>query len=244
MPVAKSYTQYEIIGVPFYQSGRPYVNINYKGTNKVVRWYSDEEYEKMYAPKAKVTKTAVVKENPARKFLGFGDGGYITIFRGDQFEHNEWFKKSVARYHRVWGWYIISTDEVPNDLPEEITPIKLEWDKITHVNGDLRSDAEIKEYVDKLVYGESDSTFVGSIGERLDLKLTVKRAHTFDGAYGSSTLHVFEDELGNLFVWTTSSRTLPPGKTYMVRGSVKAHEIYRGACQTILTRCKIVKELD
>lgn len=246
MAVAKTYMNCEQQGKPFMEGGKAYVYVIYRGRRKQVRWYTEAEWQKMYGRKyvARVSEADEPAENPAKRYLGFGDGGYITIFKGDQFEHNDFFKASVARYHRVWGWYVISTDEVPADLPEGIEPVRLEWSKITHANGQLRGDNEIKEYVDSLIYGESTSAHVGEVGERLDLKLTVKRAIKLEGAYGPSTMHVFEDELGNVFLWTTTAKTLTVDKKYLLRGTVKDHDVYRGTNQTILTRCKVLKELD
>ena len=59
---------------------------------------------------------------PQKYVLGF-EKGYITIFRGVKEEHEEWFKQSICRFAKWWGWYVISTQEVPKDLPSGVEPV-------------------------------------------------------------------------------------------------------------------------
>lgn len=58
-----------------------------------------------------------------------------------------------------------------------------------------------------------------------------------EGYYGTTMLHKFVDENGNLMVWFSSSKELEPGKTYTGKATVKEHKEYRGTKQTVLTRC-------
>ena len=84
--------------------------------------------------------------------LGF-DNGYITIFKGNIVPHADWFSLSNARYHNTWGWYIVSTEEVPADLPKGIEPIILSWEDVSE-NGVLRSQSDIKKIVTKLKFSK------------------------------------------------------------------------------------------
>lgn len=237
MAVAKSYQDLEIVGEVFVSSGRQYVNVKLKsGKVKTVRWYTDAEYRKMYPEVAAVDHSSDPYYKPQKEVLGFTKG-YITIFKGDTYSEIEWFRASIARYARWWGWYIISTEEVPADLPEGITPVQLPWELVGQEDGKLKPEHLVKEAVESIIYDESESEYVGSIGERLDLYLTVERAIELDGAYGRSTMHIMRDDCGNLFVWTTAAKSWSAGTEHHIKGAVKDHRTYKNEKQTVLTRC-------
>lgn len=234
MPVAKSYAMLTIEEGPYTINGRQYCKVRQKnGGLKQVRWYSDAEYARMY-PGAQVTaETANWKTQ--REMLGF-DKGYITIFKGDTYSCSEWFKRSIARYCKWWGWYIVSTEELP-ELPAGITSVQLPWEAVGKEDGSLIADGLLTKAVEPYLYEATTSEFVGEIGERLDLMLTVKKAIEVNGAFGSSTIHIMEDECGNEFMWSTAAKSWAEGTVKHVRGTVKDHRIYRNSKQTVLTRC-------
>ena len=238
MAVAKSYQDLEIVGEVFVSSGRQYVNVKLKsGKIKTVRWYTDAEYCKMYPEAAAVDHSSDPYYKPQKEVLGFTKG-YITIFKGDTYSEIEWFRASIARYARWWGWYIISTEEVPADLPEGITPVQLPWELVGQEDGKLKPEHLVKEAVESIIYDESESEYVGSIGERLDLHLTVERAIELDGNYGRSTMFKFRDDCGNCFIWTTATTPgFKIGDEIHLRGTVKNHNKFRNERQTILNRC-------
>lgn len=239
--VAKSYQELEIVGDIFVSSGRQYVNVKLKsGKLKTVRWYSDSEYRKMYPEVVAVDRSADPYYKPQKEVLGFTKG-YITIFKGDTYSEIDWFRASIARYTRWWGWYIISTEEVPADLPESITPIQLPWELVGQEDGNLKPEHLVKEAVESIIYDESESEYVGSIGERLELYLTVEKVIELDNNFGRSSMHIMRDDCGNSYVWTTASKTWSVGSEHHIKGTVKDHRKYRNQCQTILTRCLEVK---
>lgn len=235
MPVAKSYANMPILCEPYIVSGRQYVKVDTGKGEKQVRWYSDAEYRRMYpsAPAAGSKSKAAMNQKEA---LGFAKG-YITIFKGDTYSQLDWFRASVARYCRWWGWYIVSTEEVPDDIPEGITPIILNWDSVGDEDGNLKSDEAIKEVVESLIYDESPSQFVGAIGERIEAAVKITKVIEVNGNYGSSNMHIFEDKDGNVYVWTTASKRWLEGSEKVIRGTVKDHRTYKGVHQTILNRC-------
>lgn len=242
MPVAKSYQSLEIVGDIFISSGRQYVNVKTKsGALKTVRWYSDTEYRKMYPEAPAVDRSADPYYKSQKEVLGFTKG-YITIFKGDTYAEIDWFRASIARYARWWGWYIISTEEVPADLPAGIEAIRLPWESVGQDSGELKPESLIKEAVEALIYDSSDSEYQGALGERLDLYLTVERTIELDGNYGRSTMHLMRDDCGNLYVWTTASKSWTAGSEHHIRGTVKDHRTYRNEKQTVLTRCTEVSK--
>lgn len=238
MPVAKSYQRCDIMGEPFVKNGRQYVTIETPfGAMKNVRWYSDAEYTRLYG------KNEPKQSKPLRDVLGFGEAGYIYIYLGNTYENLNWFKaEPECRYHKIWGWYTPSNEEVSNDLPEGIRVEKLCWEDVsygTDVNETLAEKA-----VNNLKYKdiESASEYVGEIGDRENFELTIKKAIGLEGFYGHSTMHIMEDACGNVFVWNTASKTLKVGETYKMKGTIKDHREYRGIKQTVLTRCALLKD--
>lgn len=235
MPVAKSYQGLELLCEPYERDKRSYVRIRLKsGGEKEVRWYNDTEYARMY-PEEKVE---VKRLRSVKDVLGF-EKGYITIFKGNIEAVEDWIRvQPMTRFHCAWGWYIISTDEVPQ-LPNEISAVRLPWESVSQPNGELKPISAIIEVVNGLINDPSPSRWQGSVGERIDRTLTVIKIVPIDGYYGSSNFYLFTDANENEYCWTTAAKQLELGTTYEVRGTVKEHQKYKGKQQTVLTRCKV-----
>lgn len=242
MAVAPSFQSFEMLTEPYEVSGKMYVRVrNPKtGTERQVRWYTDKQYAKSYsAPKETVTAQDAFYK-PQKEVLGFTKG-YITIFKGDTYSHIDWFRASIARYARWWGWYIISTEEIPADLPADLEMIQLPWELVGNEDGKLKPETDVQKAVEALIYEEGSSEYVGNIGERLELTLTVTRAIELENNFGHSMMHIMEDDCGNVYVWTTASKSWPEGAVKTVRGTIKDHRTYKNTKQTVLTRCMEVK---
>lgn len=80
--------------------------------------------------------------------------------------------------------------------------------------------------------------FLGSIKEKIEVTVTVKKTIVLTGDYGYSLMHIMEDEEGNAIIWTTTARELHEGEKVTLRGTVKDHKEYKGVKQTVLTRCR------
>ena len=237
--VAKTYQSLEVVGDVYTTNGRQYVQVRTNsGALKQVRWYTDKEYAKMYPNDvASNSKAGDPSFKSQKEVLGF-DKGYITIFKGNTFEDREYFKLSSARYTRFWGWYFISTEDLPTDLPDDVTPVRLPWELVGTEKGTLKSDKEIAEAVESLIYDDDGSEFQGEIGDRIDIIVTVEKAILLDGYYGASTMHIMRDYDGNCYVWTTAARCWSEGTEHHIAGTIKALKTYKGVKQTILTRCR------
>lgn len=223
MSVAKSYQNYEIVKKPYENNNKFYVDIDFKGKIKTVRWYEE--------PMKKI--------RPLKEVLGFTKG-YITIFKGNTYSLLEWFQDSTARYHKFWGWYFTSEEKLP-EIPAGITPIQLKWEDVAFVDEDqLRPESQIKEHIDSLMYDPSPSKWQGEVGDRIERLLTITKVIPIEGYYGNSTMHIFSDPEENVYVWTTAAKTLEIGKTYTIRGTIKQLSVYKNQKQTILTRCTIL----
>lgn len=140
--IAPSFQKFDILGEPYDKNGKMYIDVrNPKtGTVRSCRWYTEKEYYRAYPVKAESRK-------PQKDVLGFTKG-YITIFEG---EDEEWFSKSICRFARPWGWYLISTEEMPSDLPIHLKPHKLPWELVGEPNGNLKPEDEVQQIVKKLL---------------------------------------------------------------------------------------------
>lgn len=235
--VAKSYLNWDKVSDTYVVNKKMYIKVRNpsSGAIKQVRVYTDSEYSKYY-PEVKI----IQPKKSQKDALGFTNG-YITIFKGNTYAHLDWFKQSIARYTRNWGWYIVSTEDVPADLPEGIEPIRLNWEDVSDDGITVKDEDKVKAFVETLLFEPGTSEYVGAIGQRLELNLTVTNAIELDGNYGRSTMHIMEDDDGNIFVWSTSAKTLAEGSTFHCKGTVKDHRVYRNNKQTVLTRCMEVK---
>lgn len=233
--VAKSFQTFEQIGDPFEANGKKYVVVkNPKtGNERTVRWYTEQEYAKLYPTEENVNK----QTRSLKEVLGF-EKGYITIFSNTEV-HEEWFSNcGNARWHGIWGWYIISTEEVPAQLPTAVKAFRLYWDDIATTDNTLKSKPEIVNHLNAILYGEtSSSEYVGEIGSRFDFNVTITNIVTTSTSYGIKAMYTMTDDFGNVFKWFTSPRKLKVGDIWQMRGTVKGYTMEKNVKITMLTRC-------
>ena len=234
MSVAKSFQNFEFLTEPYLVGQKEYIKVrNPKtGTVREVRWYAEAKTPTA-APAVVIQKP---NSKPQKDVLGFTNG-YITIFKGNVENNEDYFRASNARYAVWWGWYIISTEEVPADLPEDIQPIQLPWELVGNTDGTLKIEKLVRQAVDSVLFEPSLSQYVGQIGERIEEEITVIKNVKIENKFAITTIHIMENEDGNIFVWKTSSKNWPEGSRKKIRGTVKEHELYKGVRQTHLTRC-------
>lgn len=166
--------------------------------------------------------------------------GSIIIFKGDTYPHLEWFRQSPARYTTLWGWYLISTEPIPEDLPEGLEPIYLPWEAIAVNDDEIKSESAIKAAVEAILYPVIEGEWTGKVGERVQHYLTVLSATQYTGNYGTTTYHVFADENNNRYIWNTAAKHLNEGETYNMRGTIKELTQKKGHKVNILTRCSVL----
>lgn len=240
--VAKSYQGLELVAEPYAVNGRMYVKVKTQsGTVRQVRWYNAAEYKKMY-PDAVVDHSEDPYWRSQKDVLGFG-AGFITIFTGDNtYEHKEWFREIGCTYRKFWGWALAGDKEVPAILPAGITAIRLDWDLVGKEDETLKTDEAVRKAVESLTYEPSPSEYQGAVGDRIEVTLTVDKNIEVNGYYGSSNMHIMSDANGNVYVWTTASKSWSEGSVKTIRGTIKDHREYRNTKQTVLTRCSEVKK--
>ena len=232
--VAKSYQDLEIVRDTYIENGHRYCDVRTKdGKIKRVKSYTDAEYKRYY-PDVKI-----IQQGNRKHILGF-DNGYITIFKGNTYANLEWFEHSIARYHSLWGWYIVSTDAIPEDIPEGITPIQLAWGDVGNDDGTLKDTAVIKKVIEDKIYEEGPSQWQGAVGDKLERTLTVIKNIEKENYYGMNHIMTFVDVYDNLYCWSTNAQNWPVGTEVRIKGTVKELGVYQKQKITYLTRCQKV----
>ena len=243
--VAKSYQEWEKLTDAYESNGRMYIKLkNPKGAEKEVRAYTETEYKRLYkeTPMPKDATPSVQVKTPTgpvvKNILGFQEG-YIWIFKGDLENAEYWFEKTPeCRFHVMFGWYIVSTDSIPFDIPSCIESVQLPWEKVGNTDGTLLPKGIVEAVLNEIRYGGHPSQFQGSVGERLALTLYLKQIETLPPTqYGSQTIYTFEDKDANIFTWKTGvNKDWSIGDEIHCKAGVKSHDTVRGIRQTALTR--------
>ena len=235
--VAKSFQSLEQTCEPFTTNGKQYVKVRCKnGNERTVRWYTKTEYYKLYPDEKQDGVFDKPRFRSQKDVLGF-EKGHITLFKGDTYACRSWLVASKMRHTRWWGWFCPSELPMPDDVPPTLQLIELPWTAVGNEDGSLKTETEVIHAVAPYLYATSSSEYVGTVGERLELDLTVDSAIELDSSYGRTTMHVMSDVNGNCFVWTTTSKHWSAGTHKHIRGTVKQHKEYKGRRQTILSRC-------
>lgn len=232
--VAKSYQKYKIIGEFYERNGRKYVMVQKpNGEQKEVRFYTEKEYAKLYPQDKTVVTNKIFK--PLKDVLGF-DKGYITLLKNAG-ENDEWCLASIARWHNDWGWYVVSTDRLPQDCPFETK--RLYWKDVSKSDNELQPSDVIDQVIYGLFYDDSPSQFLGEVGDRLyDLHVKIVGIDKRETNYGTKINYSLEDEEGNIMNWFTTSRDgWELNSDKIIRGTIKELIKKNGIKVTVLTRC-------
>lgn len=95
----------------------------------------------------------------------------------------------------------------------------------------------IEAEMERKATAEKVNEHVGTVGERVELTLKVTGLRSWDGDWGTTTLHRFEDGDGRLVVWFGSRGQIAgEGETVTARWKIKEHSEYKGRRQTVVTR--------
>ena len=230
---------------------------------KWVKAYTEKEYntyiknqEKAKERKAEKEKARIAEldakaeENKAALLEKFGfdvENPMVYMINGNTFEIKDWIKERGGRFNPVLNWYF---GDNKNELPEGYSYITVPFDELFDwfprvKRFELKDNAkEVVEAARIAAMPESKSEWVGEIKERVrDLEVVLTNVRPCYSAYGSSIMFTF-DYNGNALVWFTSC---PPdivedmvvGEEYLLTGTIKKHDIYRGVKQTYLNRCII-----
>lgn len=238
MPVAKTYQSLEQQGEPFVENKRTYVNvITTKGIKKV-RWYSDTEYRRMYPEEEKHD----IMDFNARHAFGFGELGYITIYRGNQSdlkkfveEHHESFRRNLT-----FGYYTPSYVPVCI-LPDNIIPVQLKWEEVQDHDDRMKPHEEVAKYVANILgqsNNSSTSIYQGKENDWLEKTVTIKENISREDHFGEKHTHYMHDSEGNTYIWETGAKNFEVGMVIKLRMKVKSHKEINGEKCTVVWYCK------
>ena len=130
MLTAPSFQDFPRESEPYIKNGKQYVDVkNPKtGTVRSVRLYTEKEYNKAY-PTAKVSaelskEIEADKLESLKKARGFSAGPITLVSTADE----KFLSKSNARYATDIGWYIVSTEKVPENVPADWKEKEYTWE--------------------------------------------------------------------------------------------------------------------
>lgn len=93
----------------------------------------------------------------------------------------------------------------------------------------------------QMVENEIVSNHFGTVGERIELNVTVEHITTYDGTYGTNNRYKLRTDDGNVAIWFTTNNGLKVDKKYYGKCTISKHSVFNGIQQTILTRCKLIE---
>lgn len=174
------------------------------------------------------------------RWNNFNEHGITYVAVGDTFSIKEELKKAGAKFSRELGWSF-------KEDPDEFETVKIHIDDVAHKSdrGIYHFNENVMEMMKEIqsqFIKPTNSKWVGEIGEKLRTWGTLSNTHQFQGSFGLTTVYTFKDEQGNSIVWmTTKNIPIDIGDFCEIRGTVKAHNTFRGDKQTLLSRCQCYK---
>ena len=105
-----------------------------------------------------------------------------------------------------------------------------------------KMNARKAEWADKKAALDANRQFIGEVGKKITVKVTVKAVIAIDSFYGTSYINIMEDDAQNVIIYKGTSNNLPAkGDTGTITATVKEHGVRDGVKQTIVQRPKIVE---
>ncbi len=147
------------------------------------------------------------------------------------------------------------TREMRNEINEKYMGIAVYAFFSAKQNHDKMVAKKIAE--EELAKTNAKVEYYGAVGDKFELTLTFDKSFSFEGAYGFTYIHLFHDDEGHQFKWSSSRGTYQcwcktngrdgfleyeVGKKYILKGTIKAHQEYCNVKQTVITRCKVLKD--
>ena len=107
------------------------------------------------------------------------------------------------------------------------------------------------EWADKRAALNADRAYVGTVGEKITLTLTIVHIVVLEGGYGPSFIYITEDADNNVVIykgnsnavaWTPEGQPRGKGDTFTVIATIKEHGARNGVKQTVIQRPTAVKK--
>lgn len=99
----------------------------------------------------------------------------------------------------------------------------------------LRSKPQVQE-------ATAEPAYIGEVGKRIELDVRVERVVALGAGYTYNSpdraLYILSQGVNRL-AWFSEAGKLAEGRTYRLKATIKAHDLYKGAPQTVVTRAAI-----
>lgn len=218
--------------------------------SKVVRLYTESEYNSMQ--KAKEKRQITAKERAAQrekerratafaKWLernGFNEYGTTYIVYGNTYPFKEELKARGYKFSKELKWH----GPAAVDVPEDCYIDEVRWSDIYRWNEVTLCEEftdEGFEFLENLFASHSDGEYVGEVGERLrNIEVVFNGSSQFDGYYGTTNVYRFTHNGAQLVWFTQTEKDFEENEHYLLTGTVKDHKIYRNTKTTYLSRCR------
>ena len=150
------------------------------------------------------------------------------------------------------------TRELRDRIPNKFLGIAIYGFISAKKNHDRLVEKKIAE--EERAKANAEVEYYGAVGDKFELTLTFDKSFCFEGAYGFTYIHLFHDDEGHQFKWSSSNGTYKVeydktadfggieycefeiGHKYFMKGTVKTHNEYKGVKQTVITRCKVLDD--
>ena len=175
---------------------------------------------------------------------GFNSDGIIYLVGGgNTYEIKDYLKSLGFRFSSQLGWH--SDTLIP--LPAPYYLINVAFDDLFKWEEKFNRAfpyPDIKEKIKNIIYINKEkktnaSEFIGTLEERVyDLPIIYKRRKMINGSF---YVYTFKNE-ANILIWTTKKDIqLSAEMSYLLTGTVAAHQELNNIKITKMTRCNIVE---
>jgi hypothetical protein len=87
----------------------------------------------------------------------------------------------------------------------------------------------------------ASSAFIGTVGEKVTLTVTVERVIVMNSCWGTTYIRIARTSEGNVVTYKGSASIGNEGEVTKIKATVKDHVIYNGVNQTVIQRPKIIE---
>lgn len=150
------------------------------------------------------------------------------------------------------------TRELRDRIPNKFLGIAIYGFISAKKNHDRLVEKKIAE--EKRAIENAKVEYFGNVGDKFELTLTFDKIFGFETMYGYQYIILFHDDENHVFKWSSANgnykvvydKTANFGGTeyveyevghkYLIKGTIKAHDEYKGVKQTVITRCKVLDD--
>lgn len=220
-----------------------------KGPIRILKLYTAEKLAKLDASQEKrhAKRMAAVAEEQAKRAAEIADRR--AGFEAEHADLLEWLRSEV---HAAAPQGYVEPD--PYECGTETfiqSLLRQAEEKAQWSEGQIRALQTYREKTEARRKAAAVSQFIGTIGERLKLAVTVERVSSYErevyGSHYGATEWVYvstlRDAAGNALVVKSPRFHPAEGASIEVSGTVKEHSIYRDERQTRLERVKLLSEV-